>query len=62
MIEKIWKWFIEAIRETVGLSWTLVGLIISYFTLTGAAQRITGLGIVITLAIWLLTINFRKNG
>jgi|TARA_B100000214_G_C23971260_1_gene630282 hypothetical protein len=61
MIDKVWKWFVEAIRETVALSWTLVGLLISYFTLTGAAQQITGLGIVITLTIWLFTINFRKN-
>ena len=56
MIEKVWKWFVEAVRETVALSWTLVGLLISYFTLTGAAQQITGLGIVITLTIWLFTI------
>ena len=61
MIKKLKDWFIEAIRETVGLSWTLVGLIISYFTLTGAAQRITGMGIIITLAVWLVTINFRKQ-
>ena len=61
MIKKLKDWFIEAIRETVGLSWTLVGLIISYFALTGAAQRITGMGIIITLAVWLVTINFRKS-
>ena len=61
MIKKLKDWFIEAIRETVGLSWTLVGLIISYFTLTGAAQRITGMGIINTLAVWLVTINFRKS-
>ena len=60
MIEKVWKWFVEAVRETVALSWTLVGLLISYFTLTGAAQQITGLGIVITLTIWLLQLILEK--
>ena len=28
MINKIWSWFVEAIKETLNLSWTLVGLII----------------------------------
>ena len=61
MIKKIWNWFIEIIKETLNLSWTLVGLVIATLTLTGSAQQITGLATVITLAIWLLTIRFRKD-
>ena len=61
MFKKLGSWFIKAIRETLALSWTLVGLIISYFTLTGSARDITGLALVITLSIWLLTINFRNK-
>lgn len=60
MVSKIYKWLIEAIKETLNLSWTLVGLIIATLTLTGSAQQITGLATVITLVIWLLTIGFRK--
>tara|TARA_Y100001938_G_C7924032_1_gene345956 strand:+ start:120 stop:302 length:183 start_codon:yes stop_codon:yes gene_type:complete len=60
MIEKIWSWFVQAIKETLNLSWTLVGLIIATLTLTGSAQQITGLATIITLIIWLLTISFRK--
>ena len=60
MINKIWSWFVEAIKETLNLSWTLVGLIIATLTLTGSARPITGLATLITLAIWLLTISFRK--
>ena len=60
MINKIWKWFVEAIKETLNLSWTLVGLVIATLTLTGQAQTITGLATIVTLAIWLLTIGFRK--
>ena len=60
MINKIFKWIREAIKETLNLSWTLVGLIIATLTLTGSAQTITGLATVITLVIWLLTISFRK--
>ena len=61
MIKKIWNWFVQAIKETLNLSWTLVGLIIATLTLTGSAQQVTCLATVITLAIWLLTIGFRKG-
>ena len=60
MIKKIWNWFIEIVKETLNLSWTLVGLVIATLTLTGSAQQITGLATVITLAVWLLTIKFRN--
>lgn len=61
MIKKIWNWLIEIIKETLNLSWTLVGLVIATLTLTGSAQQITGLATIITLVIWLLTIGFRKD-
>jgi|TARA_R100000081_G_scaffold46195_1_gene21846 hypothetical protein len=60
MITKLWEWFVEAIKETLNLSWTLVGLVIATLTLTGSAQQITGLATIITLVIWLITIKFRK--
>ena len=60
MITKLWEWFVEAIKETLNLSWTLVGLVIATLTLTGSAQQITGLATIITLIIWLITIKFRK--
>ena len=61
MIKKIWNWLISIIKETLNLSWTLVGLVIATLTLTGSAQQITGLATIITLVIWLLTIGFRKG-
>ena len=61
MFKKIWNWLIEIIKETLNLSWTLVGLVIATLTLTGSAQQITGLATIITLVIWLLTIGFRKE-
>lgn len=60
MVKKLYDWLLEAIKETLNLSWTLVGLIIATLTLTGSAQQVTGLATVITLCIWLLTIGFRK--
>tara|TARA_B100001778_G_scaffold334955_1_gene349606 strand:- start:9885 stop:10103 length:219 start_codon:yes stop_codon:yes gene_type:complete len=61
MLKKLWSWIIEAIKETLNLSWTLVGLVIATLTLTGSAQQVTGLATLITLVIWLLTIGFRKD-
>ena len=61
MFRKIWNWFITIIKETLNLSWTLVGLVIATLTLTGSAQQITGLATLITLCVWLLTIGFRKD-
>jgi len=61
MFKKIWNWFIEIIKETLNLSWTLVGLIIATLTLTGSAQQVTGLATVVTLIVWLLTMNFRSK-
>ncbi len=61
MFRKIWAWLIEIIKETLNLSWTLVGLVIATLTLTGSAQQVTGLATLITLAVWLLTIGFRKD-
>ena len=60
MYSLLWEWFVEAIKETLNLSWTLVGLVIATLTLTGSAQQITGLATIITLVIWLITIKFRK--
>ena len=61
MFKKIWSWFIDIIKETLNLSWTLVGLVIATLTLTGSAQQVTGLATLITLVLWLLTIGFRKG-
>ena len=61
MFKKIWNWFIEIIKETLNLSWTLVGLVIATLTLTGSAQQITGLATLINYELWLLTIGFRKG-
>ena len=61
MIKKLGSWIVAAIKVTLNLSWTLVGLVIATLTLTGTAQQVTGLATVTTLAIWLLTISFRKG-
>lgn len=60
MINKLWSWLVEAVKETLNLAWTLVGMIIAILTLSGASRTITFYATIITLAIWLITIRFRK--
>ena len=60
MFKKLGNWFVGAIKETLNLSWTLVGLVIATLTLTGSAQQVTGLATIITLGIWLITLGWRK--
>ena len=60
MIKKLWVCFVTAIKETLNLSWTLSGLAIAVLTLSGSAREITLVATLITLAIWLRTIGFRK--
>jgi len=60
MFKKLGNWIIDAIKETLNLSWTLVGLVIATLTLTGSAQQVTGLATIITLGIWLITLGWRK--
>ena len=60
MFKKLGNWIIDAIKETLNLSWTLVGLVIATLTLTGSAQQVTGLATIVTLVIWLITLGWRK--
>ena len=55
------KWIKKYLREITGETYTFVGLLIAYATLTGSAQLITGYIIVGGLVVWLLTIPLRDN-
>ena len=53
------KWFVDAIKESIAQIFTILGFFIAWFTLTGSAQDIVGIAIIISIAIWLLTIYLR---
>ena len=53
------KWLIDAVKESIAQIFTLLGFFIAWFTLTGTAQDIVGIAIVISTVIWLLTIRLR---
>jgi|TARA_B100000902_G_C27285247_1_gene904039 hypothetical protein len=58
-IKFLGKWFIDAIKESIAQIFTLLGFFIAWFTLTGTAQDIIGISIVISVIIWLVTIRLR---
>ena len=53
------KWIIDAIKESIAQIFTILGFVIAWFTLTGSAQDIVGIAIIVSIAIWLLTIYMR---
>lgn len=46
-------------KESIAQIFTLLGFFIAWFTLTGTAQDIVGIAIVISSIIWLITIRMR---
>ena len=59
ILKAIGKWFIKAVKESIAQIFTLLGFFIAWFTLTGTAQDIVGIAIIISTVIWLLTIRLR---
>ena len=52
-------WIFDVIKESIAQIFTLLGFFIAWFTLTGTAQDIVGIAIIISTAVWLLTIRLR---
>ena len=57
--KNIVKLIIDMIKESIAQVFTLLGFFIAWFTLTGTAQDIVGIAIVVSTIIWLVTIRLR---
>ncbi len=55
------RWFVEAIKETIAQTFTLLGFFIAWLTLTGTAKDIVGIAILGSITLWLITIGLRKE-
>ena len=55
------RWFIEAIKETIAQTFTLLGFFIAWLTLTGTAKDIVGIAILGSITLWLITIGLRQE-
>ena len=58
-IKKLGKWLFDVFKESIAQIFTLLGFFIAWFTLTGTAQDIVGIAIIVSTVIWLLTIRLR---
>ena len=55
------KWFRKYVEAITADTYTYVGLMIAYFTLSGSAKKVTGLLIVVGVLVWLITLPLRDN-
>jgi len=53
------RWLWDVVKESIAQIFTLLGFFIAWFTLTGTAQDIVGIAIVISTIVWLVTIRMR---
>ena len=47
------------LKESIAQIFTILGFFIAWFTLTGSAQDIVGIAILVSIAVWLVTISLR---
>lgn len=54
--------FIKALlKDIIEQAWTLLGMIVAWLVLEGSARDVTGMLIVITLTIWIITFPLRMD-
>lgn len=58
-IKEIIKFLVDMAKESIAQIFTLLGFFVAWFTLTGTAQDIVGIAIVISTIVWLITIRLR---
>ena len=61
IIKNIIQYTWEVVKESIAQIFTLLGFFIAWLTLTGSAQQVVGIAIVISTVIWLATIPLRKE-
>lgn len=48
-------------KDLIDQAWTLLGMFIAWVVLDGSAKSVVGYGIVLTTAIWIITIPIRNK-
>jgi|TARA_B110000908_G_C9879671_1_gene282028 hypothetical protein len=55
------KYLKELFKDLIDQSWTLLGMAVAWLVLEGSARDVTGMLIVVTLTIWILTFPIRRD-
>lgn len=55
------KFLAGLFKDIIDQSWTLLGMVVAWLVLEGSARDLTGLLILVTLAIWVITYPIRRE-
>lgn len=50
----------ELFKDLIDQSWTLLGMVVAWLVLEGSARDVTGMLILVTLTVWILTFRIRN--
>lgn len=55
------KFLKDLFKDLIDQSWTLLGMAVAWLVLEGSARDVTGMLILITLGIWIVTFPLRRE-
>lgn len=55
------KFLLGLFKDIIDQSWTLLGMAVAWLVLEGSARDLTGLLILVTLAVWIITYPIRRE-
>lgn len=55
------KFLLGLFKDIIDQSWTLLGMAVAWLVLEGSARDLTGLLILVTLAVWVITYPIRRE-
>lgn len=55
------KFLLGLFKDIIDQSWTLLGMAVAWLVLEGSARDLTGMLIIVTLAVWVLTYPIRRE-
>lgn len=55
------KFLKDLFKDLIDQSWTLLGMAVAWLVLEGSARDLTGMLILITLGIWIVTFPLRRE-
>lgn len=56
----MFKFLKDLFRDLIDQSWTLLGMVVAWLVLEGSARDVTGMLILVTLSVWILTFRIRN--
>lgn len=55
------KFFRSLLKDIIEQAWTLLGMVVAWLVLEGSAKDVTGMLILVTLGVWIITFPLRNK-